>query len=348
MKLLSSLALASDEFNYPRLALLARIHSREFGSCVTEDLLDNNPQYRNALVRECTIIVAENGMKWQKINPLPGIYDFSEADKIVGFSNENGMKLRFHTLVWHKALPKWVEGALTGKAEAEKILHTYADKVLTRYKGKMRSWDIVNEPMNVWNGSADGMHRSPWYHTLGSDYIAYCFRLAHELNLGGNLVLNEYGLETADDDSAAKRKHFLNLVRNLKNKDVPVNAVGLQSHLDANKKLADLDEYQNWLLALKDTGVKILITELDVNDCALDGDDLARAHLAAAYTEEYLRRIHEVMVPDEILMWGIWDGNSVLNWSRPREQRSCQPLIYARDWQRNPLWHSIEKFLIRS
>jgi len=327
------------------LAKTARENGREFGCCVSTRHLNITPQYNEVIKNDCTIVVPESLMKWKNLNPKPGVYDFYETNKITTFAEKNDIKMRFHALVWHQALPDWLERSIATKTDAEKELRTYADNILPYYRGKMRSWDIVNEPIKIKHGNSGGLRSTIWYNSLGPDYVAYCFNFAKEYNLGGDLVLNEYGTERKNSTSKAKRQAFLALVRDLKEKDVPVDAVGLQSHLKIHEPMADRDEYQKWLEDIKDTGVKIFITELDIDERKHHGSLLERAHAGAAYVEEYLHRVHEVTTPEEILMWGIWDGKSFINEKVSPFGTKAQPLLYNVDWDKNPLWHTIEKIL---
>mgnify|MGYP003670027316 CR=1 FL=1 len=327
------------------LADLAQENGREFGVAVANDLIQNDRRYIQALKRDCSILVAENAMKWRNLNPSEDVYNFDGADKIIDFAEHNDLKMRYHTFIWHKSNPQWVQDAVTDKRSCKILLSNYSDRVFNHFQGRIHSWDIVNEPILIKDLQPNGMRSNLWYKAMGEEYIDFAFNLAKENDLSGDLVLNEYGLETGNISSILKRQAFLNLVRRLKDRDVPVDAIGLQSHLIGHMDLAPKDEYQNWLEDLIDTGVKIHVTELDMNDSKIQGDAPTRAIKGAAYIEEYLQRIDEVVGLKEVLMWGIWDGRSFINDLSSSGEPPAQPLLYARNWDKNPVWDSVETFL---
>lgn len=330
------------------LAGLARANGQEFGCCIKPEHVYEDHGYRKAVQRECSIITAEAHMKWSLINPSQGEYIFSKADKIIDFAHNNGIKTRFHTLIWHRSMPQWLTKELRNGEDGEKIIRNYADIVLTRYRGKMRSWDIVNEPIIAEDNNPKGLRSTPWYAALGPDYVAKCFRIAKEYELGGDLVLNETWLSTDHESSRLQRNYLLDLVRDLKSRDVPIDAVGLQSHLKAHIPLANPDEYMKWLEQLKETGVKIFITELDVNDRKVRGSPVVRAKSNAKYVSEYLERIYTVTTPEEILMWGIYDKyNSLNNWNVPIGAQVSKSTLYGDNGQKNPLYDVMSDFLTR-
>ena len=101
--------------------------------------------YASTLAREFNMLEPEDALKWEVAHPGPQVFDFSRADQIVDFASRHGMKVRGHTLVWHRQNPKWLsEGNYTSEDLAE-ILEKHIKVVVGHYRGKIFAWDVVNE-----------------------------------------------------------------------------------------------------------------------------------------------------------------------------------------------------------
>ena len=200
----------------------------------------------------------ENVLKWALIHPRPDTYEFSMADKYVEFGEQNHMFIIGHNLVWHSQTPRWVFEDDTGNPVSRDILldrmHDHIMKVVGRYKGRIKGWDVVNEALNE-----DGtLRQSPWMKIIGDDYIEQAFRFAHETDPDAQLYYNDYSLE-----NEAKRKGALELVRKLKAKGVAITGVGLQDHVSLDWPTAD--QIDKTIKEFGKLGVKVMITELDVD-----------------------------------------------------------------------------------
>ncbi|HEY0776905.1 MAG TPA: endo-1,4-beta-xylanase, partial [Gemmatirosa sp.] len=200
----------------------------------------------------------ENVLKWERVHPHPGVYDWAAADRYVAFGQRAGMFVIGHTLVWHQQTPRWVfEDGAGRPASRDTVLarmreHIHA--VVGRYRGRVRGWDVVNEAL-----ADDGSLRdSPWRRAIGDDFIAYAFRYAHEADPGAELYYNDYALE-----GPAKRAGAVALVRRLRAAGVPIVAVGTQEHdALAWPTAAQVD---TTIAALAATGVRVNVTELDID-----------------------------------------------------------------------------------
>jgi len=237
-----------------KLRKLAESKGILLGAAVRPEYLDES-DYVDVLTNNFNYITPENHMKWVIVHPKKETYDFSGADKIVDFALKNKMKVRGHTLAWHYQNPDWLVSTPMKRAEAEKILKEHIMKVVGRYKGKIRDWDVVNEPLD----SSGEIRVNIWSLTIGPEYIELAFKWAHEADPGARLFLNEYGNEWL----GTKADAFYKLVKELKEKGVPINGVGLQCHIDG-EYMPDFGSIAQNLKLLSELGLEIQITELDV------------------------------------------------------------------------------------
>ncbi|NJN05366.1 MAG: endo-1,4-beta-xylanase [Rhodobacteraceae bacterium] len=242
--------------------------------------------------RQFNQITAENEMKWQLIHPREGAegYDFTGADALLEFGEKNGMYVVGHTLVWHSQTPNWVfagtipppestdaapgrggfgRGYTGPRASREELLERMRDHIHTvvgRYKGKVKSWDVVNEALAD-GGPENVMRNSLWFQIIGPDFIAKAFQYAHEADPDAILRYNDYGLE-----NPVKIQKLVTLVKSLQEQGVPIHAIGTQAHL--NVSTAGFEQMDRSLTEIAKLGLPIHVTELDINSA--QGDSAAR------------------------------------------------------------------------
>ena len=200
------------------------------GCAVVPERLTGEPDYAALVAEQSNILVPENAMKWAALRPASDKFNFGPADTIVAFAAAHGQKVRGHNLCWHEALPKWFAATVT-KGNAPQILTDHIRTVAGHYAGKLHSWDVVNEAINPKSGLPSAMRKSPWLELIGPDYIDLAFRTARAADSTALLTYNDYGIETDEPDETEKREAVLALVRGMKKRGVPIDAVGVQSHL---------------------------------------------------------------------------------------------------------------------
>lgn len=281
------------------------------GCAVQAHRLRDTPEYAALVKQQAAIVVAESEFKFGPLRPTPESFFFDDADYIARFAAENGIKLRGHNFVWHRQLPAWFAGYVTA-TNAEQVLERHIETVGGRYAGKVHSWDVVNEAIQVSDGLAGGMRSSPWQKVLPG-YIDVAFRTARRVDAKAMLVYNDYGIEGEDAGSAAKRAAVLALVRGMQQRKVPIDAVGIQSHLSAGPGHvygAGLTAFMN---ELRSMGLKLLLTEMDVNDRELPAAVPARDHAVAEVYATYLQTTLANEAVLALLTWGITDRYTWLN-----------------------------------
>lgn len=287
------------------LRAAARGAGRLYG-CATSNYALAEPDLRAAVLREAGILVAEYEMKRNAIEPERGHYDFAPADKLVRFARAHGLKFRGHTLVWYHSNPPWLEQAVrTSRKEA--LFTDYITRMMTRYRGRMRSWDVVNEIIHPQDGRSDGLRKSFWLETFGPSYIDTAFHAAREADPAAQLVYNDWGCEQAGAFHDRFRADTLKLLEGLKARNVPIDALGMQGHLKAFGPAIDQRALARFLDDVKAMGLRILVTEHDVNDRGGSLEIGARDRAVADASARFLDVVLDNDAVDAVLTWGLSD-----------------------------------------
>jgi endo-1,4-beta-xylanase len=308
-------------------------------------------------------ITPENDMKWERIHPRPDAgpagYSFESADKYVEFGEKNGMFIIGHCLVWHSQVPRWVFQDADGKPLGrEALLQRMREHILTvvgRYKARVHGWDVVNEALNE-----DGtLRKSQWFNIIGEDYIARAFEYAREADPNAELYYNDYNLEYE-----AKRNGAVELVKKLKKQGIKVTAIGTQNHDKMDRPT--VQQIEDTLKAFAELGVKVAVTELDVDvlpavtrqptaDVSVRAqaspdsnpyvsglpDDMQGA-LAKRYAEIFAIFLKHKDGITRVTFWGVTDRYSWLN-NFPAMGRTNYPLLFDREGKPKPAFDAVLK-----
>jgi endo-1,4-beta-xylanase len=290
-----------------------------FGCAVAPALLDQDPAYAALIRDQASILVAENVMKWGPLRPTPTTYNFDPADALVAFAERNHMKIRGHNLCWHRQLPTWFASVAT-PANARALLVSHIETVAGRYAGRMHSWDVVNEAIEPKDARPDGFRLSPWLKLAGPDYIELAFQTARRADPQALLTYNDYGIENEAPEAEAKRAAVLLLLRRLRARRVPIDAVGIQSHIAAAPAAQSTDPkftygpgLVRFLRDLRELDLQVFLTEMDVNDRALPPDLPGRDRAVAETYQRYLSTVLADPAVKAVLTWGITDRYTWLN-----------------------------------
>jgi endo-1,4-beta-xylanase len=280
-------------------------------------------------------------MKWPDIHPAYGEYRFEKADAIAAFARLNNMTVRGHTLAWYGGMPEWTE-TIASRAEAERELVGHIETVVSRYRDVIPAWDVVNEPLVDKPTDAGSLRPSIWTRRLGADYVPIALRATAAVDPKTRLVLNEYDIEFEGPRFAAKRRALLQLLRSLRDGDVPLHAVGLQAHLFADRAI-DRDGLQAFLSEVAALGLDVLVTELDVVDFTLPGPIEQRDALVARTARDFLETVCAVVRPKAIVTWGLSDRYTwVPIYFTRRDGMPNRPLPMDAELQRKPLFDVID------
>lgn len=224
-----------------------------------EQILGKDQASPEFIARQFSALTAENAMKWQRIHPTEEEFAWDYADKLAAFANENDLHLTGHTLVWHQQTPNWVFEDATGAPASRDLLlarlESHIRTVVGRYKGRVQSWDVINEALDE-----DGALRATkWRNLIGEDYILKAFEFAHSADPDAKLYYNDFNLYKPE-----KRAGAIRLVRSLRNQGAIVHGVGMQAHYGLDSP-HDLGEVEDSIVAFSNAGLDVLITELDVS-----------------------------------------------------------------------------------
>uniref|UniRef100_UPI0012FCC441 endo-1,4-beta-xylanase n=1 Tax=Streptosporangium amethystogenes TaxID=2002 RepID=UPI0012FCC441 len=258
---------------------------RYFGAAIAAGRLGDST-YVNILNREFTSVTAENEMKWDATEPSRGSFTYTNGDRIANHAISRGMKIRGHALLWHAQMPGWAQNLSGSTLRSAAINHV--TQVATYYRGKIHSWDVVNEAFA--DGTSGGRRDSSLQRT-GNDWIEAAFRAARAADPGAKLCYNDYNT----DGINAKSTGVYTMVRDFKSRGVPIDCVGFQSHL-GNSVPGD---YQANLQRFADLGVDVQITELDIA-----GSNQANNYATVT------RACLNVARCTGITVWGIRDSDS--------------------------------------
>jgi endo-1,4-beta-xylanase len=311
------------------------------GCAVNAALFRDDEGFRELLAGQYNILVPENCLKWNILRPTADTYNFTDADSLVAFAEAHGMKVRGHNFVWHEALPGWF-AATVNKDNAKKFLVDHIHTVGSRYKGKIHSWDVVNEAIWIPDGRPDGLRStSPWFQMLGPEYIDLAFRTAREADPTALLTYNDYSIEYDNEEQGKKRAAVLALLRRMKADNVPLDALGIQSHIPAISKDGFSRGVRELLDGARSLGLQVFITELDVNDDEVATADTAeRDKIVAEVYRSYLTTALEGPEVKAVLTWGASDKNTWLNkgtkFRKQHPDRLQRPLPFDPDYAPAP------------
>jgi len=294
------------------------------------DLTDDGLRFET-LTNHFDILTAENAMKPLYIQGQKGIFTFETADALVDAVLQAGLKVHGHTLVWHQQSPEWINREGISRDEAVENLITHAKTVAGHFKGRVLSWDVVNEaiidnPQNPadWRSA---LRQTPWYKAIGPDYIEIVFKAAREADPGAILYYNDYNL-----DSPAKAAAVCNMVKEL-NEKFPnvggrplIDGVGMQGHY----RLRTSMEYVSASIQLfASLGVEVSITELDVQ--AGENRQLTEAQAleqGIVYARLFAIFREHASSLGRVTIWGLDDGRS---WRSP-----TSPTLFDKDLNKKP------------
>jgi len=291
-------------------------------------------------------IVAENCMKSGNLVPTQGNYDFSMADKFVAFGEENNMVVHGHTLIWHSQTPKWFfKDSLGQEVTREELIdrmQNHINTVMTRYKGKIKTWDVVNEAV-LDDGS---LRKSKFYDIIGEDFIKLAFEFAHRADPEAELYYNDYSTF-----NPKKRAGIVRLLKKIKDAGTPIHGVGMQGHIDL--KNPKIEQFENSIKAFSHLGLKVAITEFDItvlpSPWENQGAEVSKNFeyqdkmnpfpngLPDSISSKFNKRCldyfklflkHHDKI-DKVTMWGVNDGNSWKN-NWPIRGRTDYPLLFDR------------------
>ncbi|WP_281225601.1 endo-1,4-beta-xylanase [Flavobacterium aquiphilum] len=323
------------------------------GTALSADQIEEKAPKEDSLIRkEFNAITAENIMKSMFVHPQKDKYDFSLADKFVAYGKKNKMFVHGHTLIWHSQLAPWMR-KIKDSVEMKAFMKDHINTIVSRYKGRIGSWDVVNEALNE-----DGtLRKSVFFNTMGDKYLVDAFKLAAKADPKAELYYNDYNIE-----EPVKRAGAINLIKKIKAGGGKIDGVGIQGHWRLNSP--SLNEIEQSILDYSALGLKVAFTELDITVLPNPGDlrgadvnqnfqgnkkmnpypnglpDSIQNKLANRYESLFRLFLKHKDKISRVTFWGVHDGQSWLNdW--PIKGRTNYPLLFDANLKQKKAYQSI-------
>ncbi|UPZ17735.1 endo-1,4-beta-xylanase [Flavobacterium humidisoli] len=338
-------------------ASLKDVYKNDFyiGTALSANQIEEKDKKEDSLIRkEFNAITAENIMKSMFTHPQKDKYDFTLSDKFVAYGEKNKMFIHGHTLIWHSQLAPWME-KIADSTEMKAFMKDHITTIVSKYKGRINSWDVVNEALNE-----DGtLRKSVFLNTLGEKYLVDAFKLAEKADPKAELYYNDYNIE-----EPAKRAGAIALIKKIKAEGGKVDGVGIQGHWRLESP--SIEEIEKSILDYSALGIKVAFTELDItvlpNPWDLKGADVNQNFEGSAKMNPYPKALPDSVQTklseryasifklflkhkdkiSRVTFWGVHDGQSWLNdW--PIKGRTNYPLLFDKDLKHKPAYESVLK-----
>ena len=263
------------------------------GAAVTIAPLRTDAGYRASYAETFDSLTPENEMKWERVQPSIARFTFGDADRIVEWAQRHGKRVRGHPLVWDQQIPGWLASGRFSAGRLERLVREHVTRMVRRYRGRVESWDVVNEPFED-----DGTWSQTLFHNvLGDRFVEIAFRAARAADPDARLFLNELAAERAGPKQAA----LFRLVKDFKARGVPIDGVGFQNHTEADDAPTGR-ELARTIARFAALGLDVEITEMDVAiPPGSDPLDQARTFAAAA------RACRDQPRCTGLTVWGVGD-----------------------------------------
>lgn len=316
------------------------------------------PEEIEILATQFDSVTPENCMKWQQMCPEEGTYRFEHIDSLMAFAARHNQSIVGHTLLFNRDgdYPKWLFRDGNKEADAKlvwKRIESHATKLMTRYAGKIDSWDVLNEFIEV---PDPGYRVTDLTRVLGADFPERLFKLAAELDPKAKMTYNDFSVEKPD-----RLKAILAFVRKLRDKGCKIDIIGSQSHLEIGEKTGD--NLGNMIKQFAAEGFRCALTELDVDVIPRNlywnpktRDDAAKTNpyadgcppqilekQANTYREAMGAVMANIKHVDRVSFWGFTDNHSWLNnWPWKRVNHG---LLFDRGSKPKPAFHAVAETL---
>lgn len=314
-----------------------------WGIAVDHDVFAGDPAYRAAVAERAQLVTPMNALKWGLTRYDRERFDFRKAEELVAFAEGLRVPVHGHTLLWHAHNPSWVDRLFT-RAAAEQALDEHIARTVGHFRGRIASWDVVNEVV-AHDPRREGRWRaSVWQDRLGPEQVAIAFRAAHRADPAARLFLNDYDLEDGSPRTRARQDAVLAIVERLQRANVTVHGVGMQAHLHGDRRIGEAN-LRRFLRALQGLGVGVAVTELDVIDRGLPAHPLTRDRMAADVVDRFLGTVFSEATPFFVATWGLSDRHSWINGTFPREDGvPVRPLPLDRALAPKPMLRVIRRY----
>ena len=311
------------------LRSLAKERGISIGTAVQAKPLREDDTYQEVLAREFNLVKPEKAMKFGQLHSQRDRYDFTNPSTIVNFAQANHMQVYGHTLVWHNNLPDWLKEKEWSRQELIDILRENIYTVVSRFRGQIVVWDVVNEAIEN-DGS---LRKTIWLQGIGPEYIKMAFRWAHEADPQAKLFYNDYNAEGLGKKSDA----IYTLVKDLQQQGVPIHGVGFQMHTSIKRPPNSKKVAAN-IKRLGELGLEVRITEMDVQ--IYDGKGTTEEKLAAQ-AEVYRNMLSVCLDAPNCKSFATWGFSDKYSWIPYFFDRPDSPLPFDEEYRPKPAYNAL-------
>lgn len=308
----------------------------QIGTCVDYDVWSDDEEYRNLIVEEFNLLTPESCLNWKYIHPEKEKFNFEQPDALIDYALENNMSITGIPLVWHLENPEWLENGDFNSEELEKILKNHIKTVVSRYSGKIDTWNVVNEAVND-NGE---LRETLWLETIGEAYIEKAFRWAAE-HSDAELFYNDYGLPYDKE----KQERVYQLLSNLLDKGVPIDGIGIQMHFIGIR--ATPDEVAETIRRFQELGLEVRMTEMDIAYQRDEAPENIEEEQAKYYGEIFRTCLDNGL--KSLSVWGVRDNESWINHFRDYNQKyTDKPLLFDENGRKKKAYREVKESIQKS
>jgi iduronate 2-sulfatase len=314
------------------------------------------PQDLALLKRHFQVVTPENCMKTTKVQATEGNFDFAAADRFMDMAERHGLEVVGHNLIWSRSgtTPAWFFKEGSQPVSRERLLErlrTHIHTVVGRYRGRIQSWDVVNEALA--DSDDEYLRRNEWMDILGEEFIVKAYQYAREADPDAFLIYNDYRC-----DQPGKLQKIIRLIESVREQGGPIDVLGLQGHYEYG--LIPYHGIETALNKMRERGVRVVFSELDMDVVTrirwYSENGKYREEMAgfnpypedpppdvlASQAEQYARLFELICrhadVVDRVTFWNLHDGESWLNnWPWPRTNH---PLLFDRQRRAKPAFHA--------
>ena len=330
----------------PPLKSLAANHSVELGNFAMSSYL-NDQRYSSILSSQFNLALIDNTPNWYftdgGLRPGPTTYNFKTMNKVVAYGQNHNMRLQAHHLVWgeEKWLPDWLKNGHYTSSQLLGLMHDHINTVAGRYKGQIQEWTVVNEAFTR-QQHLYGLH-DWWADSIGStDYIDQAFIWAHQADPHAKLILNDFDNEHFNSVSNA----MYDYIKSAKARGVPIDGIGMQMHIDGTHPPLMNEVTQN-MQRFGQLGIKVYVTEFDVNMSAVPAPDTVKDTIEAGIYYEMMRACIDAGDCHSFSSLGITDKETWYNYMGPTTA-DARPLMFDANYNPKPAFYAFRNALAQN
>ena len=307
------------------------------GAAVSTDLLLYHDKYRNITKTQFNRISGETAWLYGRVHPYRDVYDWRDYDTLVRFAERYNKDVVGHSLVYHDYLPDWLLNFSGSRSDWEAVLKDHVQTIVSRYKGKIDTWIVVNEAFNE-----DGtLRNSIWKEHIGPSYIAKAFRWAHEANPNATLFYNEYNLAL----NRNKLDAVLRLLKTLKTNGVPIHGLGCQLHIYS--EFPEVEDINEMALKVQQHDLLVYYSEIDISLNLYGKHDAPTSDMLMQQKRKLKGLVKGYKRLDPAYQFGIsfWNIADADTWIRPNFNRIDWPCMWDDHYEPKPMYCGIKEAL---